>query len=190
MSATPEAGPRLYTGADLERLSDAGYRYELIRGELREMAPAGGRHGGVNALIALQLEMYIVKHRAGRFFSAETGFYLGRNPDTVLAPDWSFVTRNRVPRPLPDSYMEVMADVVMETRSPSQTRGQVQDKIEQWLAVGVRVVIDVDPRSENVNVHRAGASTVTFGRNDVLTIEDVFPGLEIALEQVFDAPDD
>ncbi len=45
MSAATLEKPKVYTAKDLERLSDQGYHYELVRGELREMSPSGGPHG-------------------------------------------------------------------------------------------------------------------------------------------------
>ncbi|MBI2756221.1 MAG: Uma2 family endonuclease [Chloroflexi bacterium] len=41
-----------YTVADLERRAHDGYRYDLIRGQLIKMSPAGARHGHVAARIA------------------------------------------------------------------------------------------------------------------------------------------
>jgi Uma2 family endonuclease len=39
------AGPVRWTADDLLRLSDAGFRFELVKGELVRMAPTGGSHG-------------------------------------------------------------------------------------------------------------------------------------------------
>jgi Uma2 family endonuclease len=35
----------LVTAEELFRMPDDGFRYELVRGELRQMIPAGGEHG-------------------------------------------------------------------------------------------------------------------------------------------------
>ena len=44
----------LITADELLQMPDDGKRYELIEGELIEMAPAGLRHGEIAATIALR----------------------------------------------------------------------------------------------------------------------------------------
>ena len=41
------------TTADLERLPDDGFRYELVRGEVRKMTPAGNEHGKIAMSVSL-----------------------------------------------------------------------------------------------------------------------------------------
>lgn len=45
------AEPKLMDAEALLELPRGHYRYELIRGELREMAPAGHEHGRIAALL-------------------------------------------------------------------------------------------------------------------------------------------
>ncbi len=52
MTVSTLTKPAVYTAADLERLSDEGHRYELIRGELRPMSPSGGPHGDATSRVS------------------------------------------------------------------------------------------------------------------------------------------
>jgi len=79
------------TAADLLHLSADGQRYELIRGELRQMAPAGPTHGRLAMRIAARLFQHVETHHLGTVYAAETGFQLAQAPDTVRAPDVAFV---------------------------------------------------------------------------------------------------
>ena len=78
---TIRTGP--VTAEELLRKPDDGFRYELVRGELRKMAPAGSEHGYVTLRIASRLEQHVDANGLGRVYAAETGFRISSNPDTV-----------------------------------------------------------------------------------------------------------
>ena len=107
-----------YNVSDLEKLSEQGYRYELIKGELIEMAPPGGEHGSRTMDFAAYVTVHVLANRLGTCFAAETGFLVAQNPDTVLAPDFAFVARERLKGPPPRGYVPIVPDLVLETRSP------------------------------------------------------------------------
>ena len=184
MSTVVESPPRLYTEADLWRLSHEGARYELIEGKLHEMAPAGGEHGRITKRLDHYLTDYIYEHQLGECFAAETGFSLTRNPDTALAPDWAFVRTERLPDPIPDGYLPVAPDLVLETRSPGDRRGNVEKKIQVWLQHGVRVVLDLDPRRRTLGVLRPESEAIILTETDELTLPEL-PGLLMRLDRVF-----
>src|SRR5262249_41275558 len=109
------------TADELLRLPDDEHRYELVRGELRRMAPAGGGPGLDAMLIGARRFSYVESHRLGYVFAAETGFYLERDPDTVRAPDVSFVRQDRISRPLTSGYLPLSPDLAVEVVSPSES---------------------------------------------------------------------
>src|SRR5215203_2577165 len=81
---TIEIGPK--TAEELLRMPDDGSRYELVRGELRRMAPAGNRHGYIAGEIFTELRNYVKANDLGRTYAAETGFKVATNPDTGSHP--------------------------------------------------------------------------------------------------------
>ena len=95
------------TAEELWRLPDTDYHYELIAGRLVKMPPADGQHGSVANRLASRLTVYVDSEQLGEVFAAETGFVLRRNPDTVRAPDVSFIARDRLPNEPPRSFIEV-----------------------------------------------------------------------------------
>ena len=83
--------PRLMTAEELLHMPDDGFRYELIRGELRKMAPAGHQHGRIAINVTTPLDQHVRAHGLGTVYAAETGFKLASNPDVVRAPDVAFI---------------------------------------------------------------------------------------------------
>ena len=119
----------LVTAEELLRMPDDGKRYELIEGELIEMAPAGGRHGNIGVRIVGFLFQYIYKTNLGELFGADTGFFLQRDPDTVRAPDAAFIAMERIPPDgIPTGFVDTIPDLIVEVVSPSDRAGQVHGR--------------------------------------------------------------
>lgn len=87
---------KLVTADDLLLMPDDGFRYELVRGDLKRMSPAGDEHGGVTMELASSLHQHVKLNHLGRVYAAETGFKLESDPDTVRAPDIAFVSIERI----------------------------------------------------------------------------------------------
>src|SRR5262245_54224379 len=87
----------LLTAEDLYRLPDDGYRYELLDGELKRLAPAGYEHGRVLSRITIVLGSFVDANDLGEVVSGDPGIILRRKPDRVRAPDLAFFARDRVP---------------------------------------------------------------------------------------------
>src|SRR5437867_1883694 len=136
-----KAATRL-TADDLLKLPmGKGKRYELVNGELREMAPAGYRHGKEAARTARIIGNYVAPRHLGDVLGAETGFLLRRNPDHVRAPDCAFVAAGRLPVGSdPTGYAELAPDFVVEVISPGDTATDVLEQIVDWLQCGTMVV--------------------------------------------------
>ena len=87
----------LMTAEDLLELPADNMRHELVNGELTTMPPTGSEHGICTGRVTLRLGEFVDKHDLGVFFGAETGFIIARQPDTVRAPDFAFIAKNRIP---------------------------------------------------------------------------------------------
>ncbi len=187
MAVSAPTKPALQTAKDLERLSASGYRYELIKGELRPMSPSGGPHGDATSRVSFYINGFVYGEDRGLTFTAETGFFIARNPDTVMAPDFAFVAEERLPETLPEGYVSIIPDLAVETRSPNDTAREVADKVEDWLTAGVKIVWVIEPRKHTITTHRRGRQPIVFSVGDTLDGEDILPGLSIPLSMIFPA---
>src|SRR3974390_2393712 len=110
---------KLMTADDLLRLPPNGLRSELVKGELITMSPTNGEHGSCAFSITVLLGAYIKAHSLGQGFAAETGFVIGRNPDTVRAPDFAFVANARLQKQgLTGKFYPEAPDLAVEVLSP------------------------------------------------------------------------
>jgi len=82
---------------------------------------------------------------------AEAGYRLARNPDTVRAPDVSFVSRERIPADgVPEGFWNIAPDLAVEVISPSEQPDDVQDNVIDYLAVGTRIVWVIYPLTKTL----------------------------------------
>ena len=176
----------LVTADELLRMPDDGRRYELIEGELIEMAPAGLRHGEIAATVALLIGHHVRQKDLGSIFVADPGFFLQRDPDTVRAPDVAFIAKNRLsPGGAPAGYSEIVPDLVVEVVSPNDRAGQVQAKIKQWIEHGVKLVWLVHPEQRSITVYRSVRDVQVLHEGDTLTGDPVLPDFSCPVAEIF-----
>ena len=89
MSRMADTG-RVTTADELLQMGDTEDRYELLRGQLSRMSPAGTRHGEITARFLIRLGTWVEQHNLG-LVASEMGFVLATNPDHVRAPDVAFI---------------------------------------------------------------------------------------------------
>lgn len=178
---------RLVTIEEIERLRDNEGRYDLIRGKLVEMAPAGFDHGDIALAIGGELRTFARRTGLGRAAGAETGFILARDPDVLLAPDASFVLTDRLPpRHERKQFLELAPDLAVEVMSPNDSVRYVTDKVMEFLDAGVRLVWVVDPDRETVTVYRSDRTARIFSVEETLDGGDVLPGFSLRVAEIFE----
>jgi Uma2 family endonuclease len=174
------------TAEELLRMPDDGFRYELVRGELVKMAPAGEEHGDIAMRVGAPLWQYVETNKLGRVYAAETGFQIASNPDTVRVPHAAFVSQQRIGEVRPGRGYRVGApDLAIEVLSPSDTYTGVEDKVHDWLDAGTLMVIVVNPRRQTVTVYRSRTDIVILTKDEELDGKDVVPGWTLRIADLF-----
>lgn len=177
---------QLLTADDLWNMPDHGGHRELVKGELRDMAPAGFEHGAVGMNLATALANFVRAHDLGVVVAAETGFILSRNPDTVRAPDLGFIRKSRIPADgLTVQYWPGAPDLAVEVISPWDKNYEVDEKVEDYLAAGTQLVWVVNPRRKRVTVYQPGIPEQILTVADTLDGQDVVPGFRCPVKDIF-----
>ena len=174
------------TAQQLAEMPDDGYRYELVRGEIRKMPPSSEEHGLVSANVAGDLIPYVRLNGLGRVVIGETGYLLESNPDHVRAPDVSFIRQERVSPPgQRRSFVQGAPDLAIEVLSPSNRSGQMAEKVADYLATGCRMVIVIDPEQRTATVHIPGQEPQVLSEADSMDGGDVVPGWQMPVGEIF-----
>ena len=169
----------------LDRPED-GFRYELVRGELRKTPSAGSEHGYVAINIGASLNSHVRTNDLGRVYAAETGFKLASDPDTVRAPDAAFVSRDRVEKAgRVAGFWPGAPDLAVEVISPGDTHAQVVEKALAWLEAGCRMVLAADPERRTVTVYRSLENIRILTENYIIDGADVVPGWKLPVAEIF-----
>ncbi len=177
---------KLVTADELLRMPDDGFRYELVKGELKRMSPTGDEHGEVTMRLASPLYQYVTLKNLGKVYAAETGFKLESDPDTVRAPDIAFVSMERIQAAgRIQGYRGGAPDLAVEVLSPGNTKREMAEKVKDYFAAGARLVWIVNPKLKTVTVYRSLTDIRTLTEKDTLDGGEVIPGFQYSITELF-----
>ena len=172
---------------------EPGWRTELTDGRVIRMPmikdPA---HGWIIANLSRRLLPHVYDHQLGRLTFSQEGYDIS-NPngegETGWAPDLAFVATERLPLMQADrarkKYPRMAPDLAVEVISPSQTRKEVDEKIERWLGASTRLLWIVWPNRESVDVWQPDEPMHTLQRHELLEGLEVVPGFSMPVAELF-----
>ena len=162
-------------------------RLELVEGEIIEMSKSTIRHGVITMRLSMKIASYVDENDLGWVTAAETGFVVGRSPAgraTVRGLDIAFISKAKMPDPLPFKLFELAPDLAVEVISPGNTADDIHDKVRELLKMGTPLIWLVHSRTRTVVVHTS-AGAVTYEESDTLSGGDALPGFEIRVGDIF-----
>ena len=174
------------TGDELLRMAGLN-PCELVAGRIVRMTPTNPNHGRIEVNVAAALKRFVSTQNLGVVMAGEVGVFTSRNPDTVRAPDVLFLSHERdARRNRPQGFLDVAPELIVEILSPTDRPDQVRSKLGEYLAAGVRLVWVIDPAARTVQVHRGSGEPLSLAAGAVVTGEDVLPGFELTVDDVFE----
>lgn len=178
-----------YTPEDLLKMP-GGDEYELIGGKLVRRDRSFWA-----SYIAGQLQVFLgtfCKERGlGWVVSRGASYHcFPEAPDRVRRSDVSFLRAQRVSfrQATEKGHLPVVPDLVAEVISPNDLAYDVEVKVNEWLAAGVRLLWVVNPPVRQVRVHRADGSAALIKEDEQLSGEDVVPGFSCRVGDLFQPP--
>lgn len=178
---------RPWTVADLLGLADDENRFELVRGDLIMMSPASPVQGRYAERLSRALGQYVDDQDLGEVYVSEPGFQLKPEPDPVVrAPDVAFVGKESIPPPDQQAgFWPIAPDLAAEIISPSETASDIQEKVQDYLAAGTRLIWLIYPRTKTVVEYQSAAHIRQLGVDDILEGGATIPGFTYPLKRLF-----
>jgi Uma2 family endonuclease len=158
------------------------HRLELVHGDIVVMSPSGYNSDEVAANVVGGIHNWVKPRKLGRVTASSAGFTLP-NSD-IRSPDVSFVKAERL-RISPESFAPLAPDIAVEVKSPTDTIEKLREKLDSFLEQGTTVGILIHPQQKWVEVRRLNQEAIILKGTDVLTVEDVLPGWELPLEEIW-----
>ncbi|GAB4188214.1 MAG: Uma2 family endonuclease [Coleofasciculaceae cyanobacterium] len=157
------------------------------KGELIIMPPTGSETGGRNASLTAQIWLWNQQTRLGKSFDSSTGFKLPNGANR--SPDAAWVRRERWDALTPEQkrgFAPLCPDFVVELCSPSDDLEDVQQKMQEYLANGIRLGWLIDPKTRRVEIYRPDGEVEILDNPATLSGETVLPGFVLDLQPVFE----
>ncbi len=158
--------------------------FELVEGVLIEKT-----YGLLESVVTVKLIRYISDHVENH----DLGIVLGADaamrfaPGLVRMPDVSVVFWNRLPgRRIPrEPIPELVPDLAVEVISLSNTRAEINRKIEEYFVAGANQVWTVDPRELTVTVYQSSSTFTTLTGTESISRGDLLPGFDLRIDELF-----
>jgi Uma2 family endonuclease len=175
------------TYADYLSLPEIKARYSIIDGELVMAASPTPDHQTVQLELAVILVPFVREHRLGRMFVAPLDIVIRREPLRTRQPDLMFISNARryiIGR----QVIEGGPDLVIEILSPSNTRRELEEKLQDYQVIGVREAWIIAPQGQTVEVLQLSPEHIErlglYGLGDTI-VSRVLPDLRLTVAEIF-----
>jgi len=189
MAFTASAKPM--TTVELLATPDDGVERWLIKGELREAGPMTKRnldHSSIMAQISYCLIAWAKESKAqGKVVCGGAGFRLARNQDSVCEIDVAYISPKTLhAQPVKHRIIEGAPALAVEILSGSDTREQIDEKVDLYLAADVKLVWIVNPHDRSVLAYRPDRKPQYFDTDSGIDGEPHLPGFRVPVSRIFE----
>jgi Uma2 family endonuclease len=170
-----------------ERGGDIGY--ELVNGELVPIMPASLPHGRIMARLGRHMDWHVSESRLGVVYT-EAGFVLdvAGDPERLRGPDIAFLSNQTLEaaggEPV-EGFFRGAPDLAVEVQSPNDRKGDLQQRVREFLDAGAKLVWTIHPAARSAMVFRPDGSARLLRETEALDGEDVLSGFRLPLAELF-----
>jgi Uma2 family endonuclease len=174
-------------------LPETKQRYEIVDGVMLMPPGPTADHQWIMMTILRPLDNFVKERGLGVVLPAPVDLLIRREPLRTRQPDILYLSAERTGirgraelRGL--QFLEVAPDLVVEVLSPSDTRREIESKLEDYRQIGVLECWLVSPEAETIEVLRVSAQGATteaiFGVDGTLRSE-VLGDFALPVREIF-----
>lgn len=179
LSVTPEQFDRLCT-------HNPDLRLELTKnGELIVMAPAGGESGERNLDLAIDVGIWNRQSNLGRTFDSSTGYNFTAFGGGKLSPDVSWIEKSRLEGVEIVGFIPIVPDFVIELRSATDNLKPLQEKMQEYQRLGVRLGLLINPKNQQIEIYRPRQEAVVLESPSSIDCGEVMPGFVLSMSRIW-----
>ncbi len=183
--------------ATMSKLSDRKF-YDFCRtnpdlriernanGEIIVMPPAFADTGNRNGRVFGQLYVWSEADATGEAFDSSSGFTLPngatRSPDAawILCDRWNALSPEQQA-----SFAPIVPDFVVELRSSSDTLASLKEKMEEYIANGVRLGLLIDRKNCQVHIYRPNRLPEILDNPESVSCEPEMPMFALKMAKIW-----
>ena len=160
---------------------------EYCRGVVSEKMAPSFPHSAFAGVIVQQVNGFAQPRKLAftfpelRITDPATG--LSRVPDLSVFV-WDRIQRDRLAR---DEGASIPPDIAIEIASPGQSRRKQVERCLEFIELGARIALMVDPRTQTIVDVRTDGVVRRLRGDDVLDLTDVIPGFTLVVGELFAA---
>jgi Uma2 family endonuclease len=153
--------------------------------ELIVMAPAGGESGEKNGDLFLDVGIWNRQTNLGRAFDSSTGYDFTKFGGGNLSPDVSWFEKSRLEGVKIVGFIPAVPDFVLELRSATDNLKPLQEKMEEYQRLGVKLGLLINPKNRQVEIYRPGQETEILESPALIDCSEVMPGCILTLSRIW-----
>ena len=162
------------------------YQFELsAKGELIIMSPANAKASMKNARLTIRLGTWAEQDGSGVTFDSSALFTLPNG--AKRGPDAAWISKkhwDRLTDEEQESFSNLAPDFVIELRSKSDRLARLEQKMEEYMANGVRLGWLLDPIKNRATIYRPGRTPQEIDKPDILNGDPVLPGFRFDFREI------
>jgi Uma2 family endonuclease len=183
--------------SSMEKMSDRQF-YEFCRtnpdlriernatGEIIVMPPAFADTGNRNGKVFGQLFVWAEANATGEAFDSSSGFTLPNGATRSPDASWILSTRwNALSAEQQASFAAIAPDFVVELRSSSDTLVSLKEKLEEYIANGVRLGLLIDRKNRQVSIYRPERAPEVLDNPESVSCEPEMPGFALKMAKIW-----
>jgi len=149
------------------------------------MAPTGGESGARNLDLAIDVGFWNRESGLGQAFDSSTGYDFTAFGGGKLSPDVSWIEKSRLDGVKIVGFIPVVPDFVIELRSTTDNLKPLQEKMQEYQRLGVRLGLLIDPQNQQVEIYRPEQEAEILKSPTSIDCDEVMPDFVLSMSRIW-----